>query len=971
MSGEAASARRLPLRTTVFLASAAIMTMELAAGRLIAPYLGMSLYTWTGIIGAVMAGMALGNAAGGRIADRAGSARMLGGSLLLSGIGVALLIPVNALLGPSPLAGIGSWPVRIFLHTMLLFLPPAFLLGTITPLAARLAVHQAQRAGRAVGGIFAAGVAGSIAGTFATGYGLVMVLSVGQIVLGTAGVLGLLGAGLLLLSRVRGGELPAGPASPGSTGGVPRGHAALRRVWLAVSATVVASNAAFMCFELSAARVLSREFGGSLYTWTTVIGVFLAGITLGNWLGGRIADRRPDRRSLSAAFFLASLGALAAPLLARGMAGVLNRVEALYLLPWPVQIGLFALVSFFLPNLFLGAISPIAVKLAVDAGAGAGRAVGAIYAWGSAGSILATFAAGYFLIAWMGSLTLIAAVAFGLALCALAWAPRGALAGAWAGLCALGLLCAWAPLPALDAAGRALGLRLPADATRLFETESQYGYIAVHAVGGNPRVRSMLLDKLVHSQVDLDRPEALEYEYEWIYDAIVTKRHGPGTPVSAFVIGGGGYAYPNHLALTRPGSAIEVAEIDPAVTECAHAWFGLPRDTPIQIYNQDARNRVSDLARAGARARFDYVFGDSINDYTVPYHLTTWEFAAEIDRLLKDDGVYLLNMIDVFDSGGFLAAVIETNRRVFPFVYVFNTGRPPDMRDTFVVVSAKGPLNLTDIASRIRMQYPYAGALLPQETVEALLQRRGGLVLSDAYAPVENLLLPVVNTRRKDPAQGRLERARAMAEAGDIAGALELCAAALAARSGDPEALALQGELLLLRGDAAGAMAALAEAVRHSPTPDVLDRRLAEVMLEHGRGAEGAAKLETLLARRPTDAGAWQRLGVYYLGAGNAARAAHCFEQAAAHDSQSVVARYNLGLAHAAQRQFDAAIAAWEDALSLDPKHRDSLHNLALACTLAGRYERAWDAVRQLRALGEEPGADLMTTLRKQSGREE
>jgi tetratricopeptide (TPR) repeat protein/MFS family permease len=970
VSRQAASVRRLPLRTIVFLASAAIMTMELAAGRLIAPHLGMSLYTWTGIIGAVMAGMALGNAAGGRIADRTGGPRLLGWALLSSGAGMAALIPLNSLLGLSPLAAIASWPERILLHTALLFAPPALLLGAITPIAARLAMREAQTAGRTAGAIFAAAVAGSIAGTFATGYVLVMVFSVTQILLGTAGLLALLGAGVLAMGRMHGLQGVAAEAPPlGDAMGTTQ--AGKRRLWLAVNATVVASNAAFMCFELSAARVLSREFGGSLYTWTTVIGVFLAGITLGNWLGGRIADRRPDRRSLSMAFFLASLGTLAALPLARIMSVALNHMETLYLLPWPVQIAIFSAVCFFLPNIALGAISPIGVKLAVNAGAGAGRAVGAIYAWGSAGSILATFAAGYFLIAWMGSLTLIAAVACLLALCALAWAPRGTLAAAWAGVCVLGLLGAWLPLPGAEGAGRLLGLRLPPDETRLFETESQYGYIAVHAVGGNPRVRSLLLDKLVHTQVDLDRPDSLEYEYEWIYDAIVRKRHGNTAPIRGFVIGGGGYAFPHYLALTRPGSHIEVAEIDPEVTECAHAWFGLPRDTPIRIYNQDARNRVADLARAGTRACFDYVFGDSINDYTVPYHLTTFEFALEIERLLTDDGVYLLNMIDVFESGAFLAAVIETNRRVFPFVYVFNTGRPPNMRDTFVVVSAKQPLNLTDTASRIREKYAYAGALLPQETVEALLARHRGLVLTDNFAPVENFLLPAVNTRRKDPATARLERARARAAAGDVAGALQECAAALAIRPGDPELLDLQGELYLLQGDADHAIAALQEAARHSPTPEPLERRIGEVMLEHGRGAEGAAVLEALLARRPADAATWQRLGVHYLGTGNADRAAHCFEQAATYDARSVTARYNLGLAHVAQRRFDAAIAAWESVLAIDPGHVDSLHNLALACTLSGKYDRAWEAVRQLRALGVEPGAELIATLRQQSGRSE
>ena len=70
---------RLPwLILIVFVSSTCIMVLELVAGRIIAPYVGVSLYTWTSVIGVVLAGMSLGNYLGGGLADRWASPRLLG-----------------------------------------------------------------------------------------------------------------------------------------------------------------------------------------------------------------------------------------------------------------------------------------------------------------------------------------------------------------------------------------------------------------------------------------------------------------------------------------------------------------------------------------------------------------------------------------------------------------------------------------------------------------------------------------------------------------------------------------------------------------------------------------------------------------------------------------------------------------------------------------------------------------------------
>lgn len=187
----------------VFLSSACLMVLELIAERIIAPHVGMSLYTWTSIIGVVLAGMSLGNYLGGRMADRWASPRLLGGIFLLSGLAA---LPILAADGLGFLAVI-EWPLilKILVVITSLFFLPAIILGTVSPIVAKLAIRDLARSGRVLGQIYAAGSAGSIVGTLATGFLLVPWFATHVIVHSVVGLLLLLG--LLLLVRARRGAV--------------------------------------------------------------------------------------------------------------------------------------------------------------------------------------------------------------------------------------------------------------------------------------------------------------------------------------------------------------------------------------------------------------------------------------------------------------------------------------------------------------------------------------------------------------------------------------------------------------------------------------------------------------------------------------------------------------------------------------------------------------------------------------------
>ncbi|MCC6144943.1 MAG: fused MFS/spermidine synthase, partial [Candidatus Hydrogenedentes bacterium] len=300
---------------TVFLSNGAIMTLELVAGRVVSPHLGMSLYTWTSIIGIVMAGMSVGNYAGGRLADRRRARPTLALLFLLAALGCGSVLITNDVAGNiTGMRGL-AWPLRIFLHTSFTFFLPAVILGAISPMVAKMALYSGGDAGRVMGGVFAAGVAGSILGTFATGFYLLAVLPVPVIVAVSAAILAATGVLYLVWAFAR--------PEPAPESVVPAQHidaakpAWSFREWFIPNATVFLSNAAFMVIELAAMRIIARVFGASLYTWTSVIGIVLAGVTLGNFIGGRVAARSWSGPAIMRVFASASLLALVSPLISR------------------------------------------------------------------------------------------------------------------------------------------------------------------------------------------------------------------------------------------------------------------------------------------------------------------------------------------------------------------------------------------------------------------------------------------------------------------------------------------------------------------------------------------------------------------------------------------------------------------------------------------------------------------------------
>ena len=494
-------------------------------------------------------------------------------------------------------------------------------------------------------------------------------------------------------------------------------------MWLSCLLAFVSSFCTLV-IELIAGRIMAPYIGVSLYTWTSIIGIVLAGMSAGNFFGGYVADRFASRRTLGLIFVAGSIATLSILVVTNAINGM---TFGLSFLP---RIVLSIALIFFVPSFVLGMVSPFVVKLALDNLERSGHTVGTIYAASTVGSIVGTFVTGFWLISWLGTRTIVWIVA--------------------ATLLVTGLLIAGVPANrkvratvAVVALAALIGLRVETQGRYEAPCDLESNYYCIKVLEtlerGHP-ARMLMLDRLIHSYIVPDDPTALDYGYEQAYSNL-THVHADGRrQIDTLFIGGGGYSFPRYVEAVYPGSTVDVIEIDPAVIAVAYERLGLPATSRIRSFNQDARVFLTEWTDP---KRYDLVYGDAFNDLSIPFHLTTVEFNRIVANRLKPDGVYLTNIIDKFDGGEFLKAEVNALRAAFPHVYVFGRGDrfAPFDRNTYVVMAGKQPLDRAAFdAIASRDEAAVRTTVLPEDRLNAYLVSGRAITLTDDFVPVDQLL---------------------------------------------------------------------------------------------------------------------------------------------------------------------------------------------------------------------------------------
>ncbi len=691
------------LLLAVFAAGIGTLGVEISAAHLLRAVYGTSNIVWASVIGLMLLYLTAGYRLGGRLADRrpdeAVFYRLLAGASFAAGAAGVL---ARMLLRPAAaaMASIQIGPVvGSFVAAMALLALPVVLLGCISPFALRLALGRAagaDQSGAVAGRVYGASALGSFVGTFLPPLLLIPLL-------GTRATYWLLAAVLLLAALA-----------------VWRGRVSLP---LAVGVVGLVSLGA----ETAGNRLLGPTFGDSNLVWAAVIGVHMAALAAGYLVGGRLADRAPERSVLAALLAAAGLTAALAPLMASSTLELTGSLTPNSTLGFALAVTATATILFVVPVALMGAATPFAVRLLLPETQAAGGTAGTLYALSTAGSLLGAFLPVLWLIPALGTAGTLLALAMGLALIALVGLARNGGRRDWA-LAAVGTLALLAAIPLAQRP-------LKNTPGQVFEAESAYNYIEVVEREG---VRYLLLNEGqgIHSVYDPARPLTRgTWDFFLAAPFFNPPAHRPEQVNSLALVGLAAGTISKQYTTAFGPIPIDGIEIDPAIVAAGRDFFAMTEPN-LTVLVGDGRHELKQSGRV-----YDVVGVDAYRLPYIPWHLTTREFFQEVRDHLTDEGVVAINVGRTPVDRRLVEAMTATLADVFSSVHVMDV---PGTFNTILVATVRPTTadflrqNLALMApSPLRDALAYAeSALVP--TV------RGETVFTDDRAPVELLTNQIV-----------------------------------------------------------------------------------------------------------------------------------------------------------------------------------------------------------------------------------
>jgi len=445
-------------------------------------------------------------------------------------------------------------------------------------------------------------------------------------------------------------------------------------------------------------------------------------------VGGRMADRRPSYGVFSMILISAGVLIMLIPLSSPFILEVvyLSGVGDRY---GPILASILLLAA---PTTLMGMVSPYSVRMSADRIANLGGISGSLYSISTAGSIFGTFFTVFVLIPSFGVRQIV--FSLGVVLIAVAVVGMTLLEKGIIFTLVLVLL-----MPSLFVGG---GPFLGISGNTVIRKDTPYSTLTVidnEAKG----IRTMYLNNMPHSAMYLNGSNRAVFRYTDYFN--VAFLFNPEAERVLF-IGGGGFSGPKQFLEHYPNATVDVVEIDPDVVAVAKDYFGVTDDPRMRVFMMDGR---SFLREAGT---YDIVVLDAYSKTYVPFHLMTLEFFESLDEHLAPGGVVVSNLISslIGDTSDLLKAEVNTIAGVLPQVYLFPTRSGQlSLLQNIILVATKSPTRLDEVdLMRAAEVYPVEGVPLERyaDTLFDLeLSSDIELVLTDDYAPAENLLNPITS----------------------------------------------------------------------------------------------------------------------------------------------------------------------------------------------------------------------------------
>jgi spermidine synthase len=465
--------------------------------------------------------------------------------------------------------------------------------------------------------------------------------------------------------------------------------------------------------EIAAARLMAPFFGASTIVWANTIAVVLVSLSIGYWFGGRMADRRPELRSLCLLVLVAGVLLGLVPIVAQPFLSLSVKAfdDVSLGAGFGSLLGVLALVA--IPVLMLGAVSPWAIRLKLERIEDSGETAGRMYAISTVGSLLGTFLSALLLIPLAGTQRTFLVFALALAIVA-----------------TLGLGRRWALAPLGVAALLALPIgtvKAAEDGRVVHETDTEYQYARVIDHTDGERTLELNEGQAIHS---LYRPHSVLTGGYWDGFLVTPFSVLREPPRRIAILGFAGGTTARAYARYFPATRIDGVEIDSELFDIGRRWFGLRRRPQLHEYGEDARPFLRRID-----ARYDAIFIDAYRQPYIPFYLSTREFFALVRDRLAPGGTVVINVGHPEGSDRLEKVLTATMATAFAHV-----ARDPIEPTNTLLVGARAPVTSANLRAASRRLPSALRPLAAGAAGRLAPPLRGGAVYTDDKAPVEWLV---------------------------------------------------------------------------------------------------------------------------------------------------------------------------------------------------------------------------------------
>ena len=476
---------------------------------------------------------------------------------------------------------------------------------------------------------------------------------------------------------------------------------------------VFLSGAIGMGLELIAARVLSPYVGSSNVVWTSIIGIILASMSIGYWLGGKEADKDANIDKLSNILLLAAIFTGLIPLLetiiVKLLAGMISNLI--------IAAILCAIIVFSIPSFILAMISPFAVKIKSKEDNEIGSLSGRISSLSTIGSIVGTFLMGFVLIPNIGVTNINIGVT--ILLIFMSFIAREKIDKKFIYTSILSICI----ILILVILGRWLFKLSNPDI--VLDTDSQYSRIWVKQIQTQKaNYKTLQVDTGLESYINQETGE-MGARYLRYYDLF---EYFNKDAKNTLLIGGAAYTYPIHYLQKYENKKIDVVEIDDKMTKIAVEQFGLNiNDSRLQVFNQDGRSYLN-----YSKNKYDTILIDAFKGLNAPFELTTYEALVHARNMLNENGMVLTNIIASIEGedSDFIEYEYATYKAVFDDVKIFMVANKDRTdKQNLILVGIKGNPQIDETKSSEYLQY------LDMEVTDFETDKN---IVTDDFAPIGN-----------------------------------------------------------------------------------------------------------------------------------------------------------------------------------------------------------------------------------------